>query len=528
MKFLRLFEDIDAVRKNYPKIKKDDFDRLIALDPTYNPNRDSVGTYGKWILNLFNKGKLDRENHVTDILNRFEDSKKQLKNKDINTFKSIEDLDDYLNDDSNYNELSNRQKLRKTQTEVRQTELGKEAELIFSNENWEVWIPHTYTASCKLGQGTNWCTASTANDYYYKQYTSKGNLYINIHSDGHKWQFHSQSNSYMNEKDVAIDLAKFFDENLDLCEFYANYGKVTGNIYKNANAVKRKNEAIEKYSGDLDVFDYNKETKDDFKYVKNLVHKVIIDKTVKIIPNEAFYMCAHLTEIKIGPNVKKIGDMAFTSCTNVTYLDLPDTLEHIGENAFRNTGIEEITVPPSIVSMAEGAFSACHNLKKITFNNVHFGIIPSTTCMGCNMLKEVIIPEGFTAIGNSAFNNCTSLEEIKFPSTIKRIVTAAFRGSGIKELDAENLHQIYDNAFENCINLTRVNTPNITRIGQRAFSKCDSLDEINIPESIIEIKKAAFADGAIKVINCAVDKPTEYWDKQWNQGCKAKINWNVT
>jgi hypothetical protein len=44
-----------------------------------------------------------------------------------------------------------------------------------------VWVPETYAASCKLGQGTKWCTATTENDYYYKQYT-RGNkkLYIFI------------------------------------------------------------------------------------------------------------------------------------------------------------------------------------------------------------------------------------------------------------------------------------------------------------------------------------------------------------
>lgn len=113
MNKLLLLETIADVKRLYPNISDEDFDRLIRLDPTFQSNRDSVGKYGKWILNLFNKDKLDNEGHVFDLLSRFEEAKPQLKEKDVNRFKSITDLEDYLNDENNYNELSRRQQLRK-------------------------------------------------------------------------------------------------------------------------------------------------------------------------------------------------------------------------------------------------------------------------------------------------------------------------------------------------------------------------------------------------------------------------------
>jgi hypothetical protein len=42
------------------------------------------------------------------LLKRFEDNKKQLKDKDINKFKTLTDLEDYLNNEENYTELSHR------------------------------------------------------------------------------------------------------------------------------------------------------------------------------------------------------------------------------------------------------------------------------------------------------------------------------------------------------------------------------------------------------------------------------------
>ena len=69
---ISLNEDIESVRKNFPNISDEDFNRLIRLDPTFKDGRNSVGTYGKWILSLFQKGKLSNEGHVKDALTRFE------------------------------------------------------------------------------------------------------------------------------------------------------------------------------------------------------------------------------------------------------------------------------------------------------------------------------------------------------------------------------------------------------------------------------------------------------------------------
>lgn len=55
----RLREDIEAVLKLFPNIEKDKAMQLIRLDPTYKEGRNSVGTYGKWILNLYNKKEFE-------------------------------------------------------------------------------------------------------------------------------------------------------------------------------------------------------------------------------------------------------------------------------------------------------------------------------------------------------------------------------------------------------------------------------------------------------------------------------------
>lgn len=218
----RLVEDIAAVRKNYPKISDEDFNRIIRLDPTFIEGRDSVGQYGKWLLNLFNKGKLDNEGHARDALSRFEQEKKNVKNKDIGQFKSLDDIDAYLNDDDNYKNKSHRQEVRDRQKARKNADLSSDAEKVYEDFEWSVWIPKTYEASCKLGQGSSWCTATTENDHYYKHYSSQGPLYIilNRHRDDVKYQFHFESSQFMDIDDRYIDLMDFLSDNEGLYDYF--------------------------------------------------------------------------------------------------------------------------------------------------------------------------------------------------------------------------------------------------------------------------------------------------------------------
>lgn len=217
-----LNEDIDSMKKYYPNIPEDRFQSLIELDPTYSKGSNQAGKYAKWILGLANKSKLDNIGHVSDLLSRFDSVKRTLKNKDIMSYKSMADLEDALNDQSSYNELSSRQQLRQTQDAVRHTDLSKDAKLVYESRNWQVWIPLTYEASCKLGRDTSWCTATTESDYYYKDYTRRGPLYININKNNKdKFQFHFESESFMNAEDRPIDILEFvFEDHKDLRDFY--------------------------------------------------------------------------------------------------------------------------------------------------------------------------------------------------------------------------------------------------------------------------------------------------------------------
>ena len=220
-------EEFEKLIKNsYPKISLEDASEYVQLDTTFNKGNNTLGEYRRWILDLAQRsgGKIDNVGHLKDILTRFNDEKKNLVNKDIMKYKTMDELDAMLNDDSSYKDLSHRQEVRQRQKDRKSADLDKDAEKVYEDNGWEVWIPKTYAASCKLGQGTTWCTASTENDYYYNYYKGNygGNYYINIKKSNpeEKYQFHFETGQFMDKDDYGIDIEEFLKNNEGLNEFY--------------------------------------------------------------------------------------------------------------------------------------------------------------------------------------------------------------------------------------------------------------------------------------------------------------------
>lgn len=224
-----LNEDIDSMRKYYPNIPEEDFMTYIGLDPTYQGGTQA-GKYARWILNLANQSKIPLDdNSAISVKNRipaslefFDSVRSRLKIKDIMRFKSLDELDEYTSSDDSYDEETQRQLVRHRQEARRKANLVKDAEIVYEDDDWVVYVPKTYEASCKLGQGTKWCTATTEGDTYFKKYTKDGPLYINInkHHPEEKYQLHFESGQYMDRDDDEISLGDLFDQFPNLRKAY--------------------------------------------------------------------------------------------------------------------------------------------------------------------------------------------------------------------------------------------------------------------------------------------------------------------
>ena len=153
-----------------------------------------------------------------------------------------------------------------------------------------------------------------------------------------------------------------------------------------------------------------------------------------------------------------------------------DALERIGVNSFAESGLEEITLPNSVVRIESGAFQCCKMLKRVTFpmdsRLAHIGsavflgsgidefIAPKNlkeiehgTFSCCNKLRRIVLNEGLKKLGakddGHARNNFfdtgpgvfefSELEEIVLPSTLTDIGTDTFKNcSSIRVIWTEN------------------------------------------------------------------------------------------
>lgn len=100
---------------------------------------------------------------------------------------------------------------------------------------YEIYIPQTYEASCKLGRGTRWCTAASNEESsrsYFERYSSEGPLYVLINRDDpeEKYQIHFYSGQFMDINDARVDedkLTQIMETSPELLMFEkeANYNR---------------------------------------------------------------------------------------------------------------------------------------------------------------------------------------------------------------------------------------------------------------------------------------------------------------
>lgn len=187
----------DVKVKNAKNLSDSDFVELTKFDPElYDKNfvsdddmKQTSESFMRWILGMYRSGKLKQQSQeeVRNLLKTFKiakDRRNLLPDNDINSYKSINELENALS--SIKDSLSVRQKNRdakKASEKLKKAEkqpgmyMDGAVELLFYGKDWEVWTPHTYEGSKALRRGATWCTGGDT-DYHYNEYSSNGTLYV--------------------------------------------------------------------------------------------------------------------------------------------------------------------------------------------------------------------------------------------------------------------------------------------------------------------------------------------------------------
>lgn len=258
-----------------------------------------------------------------------------------------------------------------------------------------------------------------------------------------------------------------------------------------------------------------------------IIPDTIDNKPVTVIGSAAFASCNSLVSVVIPEGVTLIDEIGFNSCINLRKIVFPSTLKTIQDFAFAHCNkLEEVIFPEGLNNIEYSAFLDCSSLEKITLPK-SLTNLKSRVFRGCSSLKTIKIPNTVTEIDGQAFNGCASLEsfevdkennvyysddgvlyqdkvlkafpegkttEYVIPDWVEEIDSDAFgQNTSLTKITlGQNLRNINDYAFYECVGLKDIDMMNATRIGVGAFYGCLGLEYLVIPESVIEIDDCAF------------------------------------
>ena len=201
-----------------------------------------------------------------------------------------------------------------------------------------------------------------------------------------------------------------------------------------------------------------------FSWCTSLTSATIPD-SVTSIGEFAFHNCKSLTSMTIPRSVVSIGYDAFGWCESLTSVTILDGVRSIGNSAFTDCkSLTSVTIPNSVTSIGRGAFSSCASLTGIWVaeGNSHYvsdasGVLfnkDKTTLVQCpGAFAVYTIPGSVTSIGDDAFSGCASLTSVTIPDSVTSIGNYAFSCCG-------SLTDVYFTGTETAWNCITIGTAN--------------------------------------------------------------------
>ena len=190
---------------------------------------------------------------------------------------------------------------------------------------------------------------------------------------------------------------------------------------------------------DIDGVLFNKDKTEIIKYTKDQIQsEYSIPNNVISISEGAFFSCGNLTSVTIPNSVTSIGEEAFSDCgslnisvdgNNTSFCDINGVLFNKNKSeiiAYSKDKIQaDYTIPDSVTSIGERAFSYCENLSSVTIGS-NVKSIGNSAFEDCINLTSITIPDNVTSIGNSAFYLCKGLKSVTIGSGVTSIGERAF------------------------------------------------------------------------------------------------------
>lgn len=244
LEFERLIEEgkdpVELLHYKFQNVPSDIIDAVIEIDPTKKKS------YSQWLLSKWDDEKKTIVDNLKNgrIQKLFQHYKKH-QDIQIKDCPSVEDgLTKFVPEEDSVLEKSSEPTTllmnRGWEKEV-PSELANDFDIVFNQDDWVIAVPNTYEADCKLGENMNWCTAGGRSSYeggrsYFDRYLSDygGKYFVNFDmSKGEsrlgkdypftRYQFHFESNQFMDKEDDPVELSEI-DMPESAKEYYSDEG----------------------------------------------------------------------------------------------------------------------------------------------------------------------------------------------------------------------------------------------------------------------------------------------------------------
>lgn len=148
------------------------------------------------------------------------------------------------------------------------------------------------------------------------------------------------------------------------------------------------------------------------------LQKVEIGEGVTEIPEGCFLLCTALTDVTLPSSLRVIGRSAFDTTLALTTIDIPEGCERLNTAAFQGAGLESLTLPASVKTIADLSVSWMEQLTSFTATGleeiqpfaIHYNYI----------LDDINLNEGLRVIGHAGISGC-AISELTIPSTVERM-----------------------------------------------------------------------------------------------------------
>lgn len=253
---------------------------------------------------------------------------------------------------------------------------------------------------------------------------------------------------------------------------------------------------------------------------------IVLPNTVTKINDEALKGNDNIVSITIPGSVKDIGNNAFKGCTKlerVIFTNPEKTSNNliIRLSAFQDCKkLTECEIPARAYQVVGNIFKGCTSLTEVKVNaaNPYYftqdGVLFGPALVnyqpqykddytlqsypagreGAYTIPSSVHGKKIDQIWTSGFEGASGLTGISIPSSIGRLGTAAFEGTGLTNVVIpDTVLQVDTAVFQNCTKLVSVKLPaGLAEIDQYMFANCISLQYVDMPDSITKINIYAF------------------------------------